>query len=87
MMPLASSASVHTIGQKKTPTTHVKRLSSWKKINCSNTGDGTCCSLVYNHVVIIGSNESFKTFYLERKSNSILGLTVYILKINIKARY
>jgi hypothetical protein len=42
---------------------------------------------LFNHVAIIGSNESFKTLYLELKSNPISGLTVHILKININARY
>ena len=37
-MPLATSASVYIIGQKKTPITHVKPLQSWKKFNCFKMG-------------------------------------------------
>jgi len=34
---------------------------SWKKINCSMTGDALSCSVRFNHVVIV-SYESFKLY-------------------------
>ena len=34
---------------------------SWKKINCSMTGDALSCNVRFNHVAII-SNENFKNF-------------------------
>lgn len=34
---------------------------SWKKINCSMTGDALSCSVRFNHVAIV-SNESLKLY-------------------------
>jgi hypothetical protein len=44
---------------------------SWKKISFSITGDAVSCSVRFNHVVII-SNESFKTLFVELKSNALI---------------
>ena len=41
---------------------------SWKKINCSMS-----CGLMFNHVVIVGSNASFNTLFVEFKSNALAG--------------
>jgi hypothetical protein len=42
---------------------------SWTKINCSMLAVVSSRSLMLNHVFIIESNESFKTLYVEFKSN------------------
>jgi hypothetical protein len=38
---------------------------SWKKITCSKKEKAPFCILILSHVVIIGSNESFKTLYVD----------------------
>jgi hypothetical protein len=38
----------------------------WEKINCSMS-----CGLRLNHVVIVGSNESSNTLFVELKSNEL----------------
>ena len=48
------------------------RALSWKKINCSIIGDALSCNLKFNHVVIVGSNESFNTLFVELKSNVLI---------------
>jgi len=44
---------------------------SWKKINCSMTGDALSCNVRFNHVAVI-SNESLETLFVELKSNAIV---------------
>jgi hypothetical protein len=43
----------------------------WKKISCSMMGNALSCSVRFSHVVIT-SNESFKTLFVELKSNALI---------------
>jgi len=47
---------------------------SWRKISCSAMREVVSCSLQFNHVVVVvvGSNESFKTVYVELKSSTLI---------------
>jgi hypothetical protein len=44
----------------------------WAKINCSVLVEAPSHSPILNHVLIIDSNESFKTLYVEFKSNALI---------------
>jgi len=44
---------------------------SWKKINCSMTGDALSCDVKFNHVAIV-SNESLYTLFVELKSSAFI---------------
>ena len=48
------------------------RAWSWEKISCSVMGEAVICSLRFNHVVIVVSNESFKTLFVELKSTTLI---------------
>ena len=45
---------------------------SWKNINCSMIGDALSCNLRFNHVVIVGSNESCNNLFVDLKSSALI---------------